>query len=134
MSITTHLDGIGDIDTGIALFIGKVNQLGYTTLWSCSGMEQDHPDHIIINKGKPIKMSAKPLGWIVFLKQQNSTRLISEAEKLGFPIMPNSLFGEEDIPVICIFLSIKVEAEYKMDDDTIKEALQSLLSILERGN
>lgn len=44
MARTTTLDGDIEVDRGIAEVVQRVRDAGYTTRYSCSGLDCDHPD------------------------------------------------------------------------------------------
>lgn len=85
--IAEEVEGIGLIDRTIAPIIRKLNEQGYATIASCSGLSKDHP-----NQKETMK------GYLSFESDKQRDVIIEAvAERLGIPIEKGKTYFQPSI-------------------------------------
>ena len=102
------VEGIGKIDSSIADFIEELNQKGYQTLSSCSGLKKEHP-----KEAKP------PTGYLSFLHDSNAEQIAEVCAQLDFPVIEGEVYLKPAITV-----TLRGDTDKEMEEKWEKTGLR----------
>lgn len=104
-----EVTGIGKIDRSIADFIEELNQRGYPTLSSCSGVRLEHP-----------KNAEPSTGYLSFEQNNHAEQIGKVCRQLGLPVREGEVYLK---PALTVVIEGRTDEEILSKWERLRSAL-----------